>query len=324
MTASDSQREVKLFSGRSNPALAQRISASVGKELGQITIKNFSDGEIWVKYEENIRGTDVFLIQSTNAPSDNLLELLIMIDAAKRASANRITAVLPYYGYARQDRKDQPRVAITAKLVANLIVEAGADRILAMDMHTPQLQGYFDIPLDHLYAAVIFIEYFKSVMDTSHLVVASPDIGGIHMARSYARRLGTPLVMLDKIRTKHNVCEVTHQLIGDVADKDVLLVDDLVDTGGTLANGAMMLHEKGARSVSVAAAHGILSGAAPEKLQKSMINKCYFTDSVNIPESKMIDKFEILSVAPLLAEGIKRIHKERSISDLFPEKGPIL
>ncbi len=319
-----SLREAKLFSGRSNLPLAAKIAKAFGKELGQITIKNFSDGEIWVKFEENIRGTDVFLIQPTNAPSDNLLELLIMIDAAKRASAYRITAVIPYFGYARQDRKDQPRVSITAKLVADLIEQTGADRILVMDLHTPQIQGYFNIPVDHLYGSGIFVDHFKKSMHLGNVVVASPDIGGIHMARSYARRLNTSLVMLDKIRTKHNLCEVSHQLIGDVAGKDVLLVDDLVDTGGTLCKGAQLLHEKGAKHIYVAATHGILSGQASTNLQESNITRLYFSDSVEVREDKKAAKFEFLSVAPLLAEGIKRIHEERSISDLFPEKGPIL
>jgi len=317
-------REAKLFSGRSNLELAERIAQAFGQPLGQITIKNFSDGEIWVKFEENIRGTDVFLIQPTNAPSDTLMELLIMIDAAKRASAYRITAVIPYFGYARQDRKDQPRVSISAKLVADIIAKAGADRILTMDLHTPQLQGFFDIPVDHLYGSGIFVEHFKKNMDLRNLVVASPDIGGIHMARSYARRLNTSLVMLDKIRTTHNFCQVSHQLIGDVKDRDVLLVDDLVDTGGTLVNGASVLHEKGAQNVYVAATHAILSGEAAKNLQGSAITRLFFTDTVQVQEFKKMKKFEFLSVAPLLADGIKRIHEERSISDLFPEKGPIL
>jgi ribose-phosphate pyrophosphokinase len=323
-SSSKTLREAKLFSGRSNPVLADTIAQAFGQSLGLITIKNFSDGEIWVKFEENIRGTDVFLIQSTNAPSDNLMELLIMIDAAKRASAYRITAVIPYFGYARQDRKDQPRVSITAKLVADLLSKAGADRILTMDLHTPQLQGFFNIPVDHLYASGIFVEHFKAHMDLSRLVVASPDIGGIHMARSYARRLNAALVTLDKTRTKHNDCIVSHQLIGDVTDKDVLLVDDVVDTGGTLCNGAIVLQDKGAKNIYVAATHSILSGRAAERLQTSAITQLFFTDSVEIQERQKKDKFKFLSVAPLLAEGIKRIHEERSISDLFPEKGPIL
>jgi len=315
------RREVKIFAGRSNPELAQKISKQFGKELGEVTIKNFSDGEIWVKYEENIRGTDVFIIQSTNAPAENLVELLIMLDAAKRASAARITAVIPYFGYARQDRKDQPRVAITAKLVANLITQAGADRVLTMDLHTPQIQGFFDIPFDHLYAATVFIDYIKK-LNIPNLVVASPDIGGIHLARSYARRLATNLVMLDKKRVKHNISQVT-QLIGDVENKNVLLVDDIVDTAGTLVNGVNILKEKGANDIYVACTHAILSDDAVVRIRNAPIKKIFFTDSLIIKD-KSCDKFEILSVAGLLSDAIKRIHEERSISDLFPEKGPIL
>jgi ribose-phosphate pyrophosphokinase len=316
------KKEAKLFSGRSNPKLAERIANSLGKDLGKITIKNFSDGEIWIKYEENIRGTDVFLIQSTNAPSENLLELLIMLDAARRASAWRITAVIPYFGYARQDRKDQPRVSITAKLVANLIAKAGADRVLTMDLHTPQIQGFFDIPMDHLYAASIFVDHVKK-MSIPDLVVASPDIGGVHLARSYARRFGTELVILDKRRLKHNISLVT-RLIGDVKNKNVLLVDDLVDTAGTLVKGAQVLKDNGAENIYVACTHAILSGCASENLQSAPLTKIFFSDSLKISEECFIEKMEILSVSDLLADAIRRIHEERSISDLFPEKGPIL
>jgi ribose-phosphate pyrophosphokinase len=312
-------REAKIFSGRSNPELAQKIAQQFGQSLGSIAIKNFSDGEIWVKYEENIRGTDVFIVQSTNAPAENLLELLIMIDAAKRASAWRITAVLPYFGYARQDRKDQPRVAISAKLVANLITKSGADRILTMDLHTPQIQGFFDIPFDHLYAATIFAEHIKS-MNIGNLVVASPDIGGIHLARAYASRLNCELAMLDKRRTGHNVSKVT-RLIGDVNGKDVLMVDDLVDTGGTLVKGTTVLKEKGAEKIYVACTHGILSADAIERIEKSAIDRIFFTDSVDLSSKCITDKMEIVSVSDLFAEAITRIHEERSISDLFPGKG---
>lgn len=315
-------REIKIFAGRSNHILAERIAQACGLALGSITIKNFADGEIWAKYEENIRGTDVFIIQSTNAPADNLLELLIMLDAARRASAYRTTAVIPYFGYARQDRKDQPRVSISAKLVANLLAEAGADRILTMDLHTPQIQGFFDIPLDHLYAASIFIEHFRK-LKLPDLVIASPDIGGIHLARAYARRLGTELAMLDKRRLKHNVCSITH-LIGDVKNKNVLIVDDLIDTAGTLLNGVKVLKENGAKEIFVACTHPILSGQAVERLQNSAITKIFLADTIFIPDHKKIDKIEFLSVSGLLADAVKRIHEERSISDLFPEKGPIL
>ena len=314
--------DLHLFSGRSNQPLAEKIANSLGIAAGGVDIKNFSDGEIWIKYDENIRGKDVFIIQSTHAPSDNLVELLIMLDAARRASAKRITAVIPYFGYARQDRKDQPRVSITSKLVANLITQAGADRILTMDLHTPQIQGFFDIPLDHLYAASVFIKHMID-LKIPDLVVASPDIGGIRLARSYARRLDTDLVMLDKRRLAHNVSAVT-QLIGDVQDKNILLVDDLVDTGGTLVNGVKVLKEQGAKDIYAACTHAILSDNATQAIKESPITKIFLTDSVNISKSKVEKNMQIISVADLLAEAIKRIHMERSISDLFPEKGPIL
>lgn len=322
MSPLKNNRELKIFSGRSNPNLAKKIASTLGKPLGKITIKNFSDGEIWIKYEENIRGTDVFIVQPTNAPADNLLELLIMLDAAHRASADRVTAVIPYFGYARQDRKDQPRVSISAKLVANLIAETHCDRVLTMDLHAPQIQGFFDIPLDHLYAAAIFIDHFKS-HNIPNLVVVSPDIGGINLARSYARRLGCDLAMLDKRREKHNVCTVTH-LIGNVNGKNVLIVDDIVDTAGTLINGIKVLKENGAQEIYIASTHALLSGEAVHRLQTSPITKIFFTDSLQIPPEKVTDNMEILSVSGLLADAIRRIHEERSISDLFPLKGPLL
>ncbi len=293
----------------------------LNKPLGQVEIKNFSDGELWVKYKENIRGTDVFIIQSTHAPAENLLELLIMIDAARRASASRITAVIPYFGYARQDRKDQPRVAISSKLVANLITKAGANRILTLDLHAPQIQGFFDIPMDHLYAASIFIDYINN-LQLPDLVVASPDIGGIHLARAYASRLSSELAMLNKRRIKHNVCDVT-ELIGDVKGKNVLIVDDIIDTAGTLVNGIKVLRDKGAQNIYVACTHAVLSGNAVELLNKANITKIFMSNSINLPEVKKIDNMQILCLSNLLAEAIKRIHEERSISDLFPQKGPL-
>ncbi len=321
MLKSKSNREIQVFSGRSNPELAQKIANVLGIELGKVTIKNFSDGELWVKYQENIRGTDVFIIQSTNAPSENLLELLIMIDAAKRASASRITAVIPYFGYARQDRKDQPRVSISSKLVANLITKAGADRVLTMDLHAPQIQGFFDIPMDHLYAAAIFIDHFKT-MGIPDLVVASPDIGGIHLARAYASRLSSDLAMLNKRRIKHNVCDVT-ELIGDVNNKNVLIVDDIIDTAGTLVSGVKVLKDKGAKNIYVACTHALLSGDAVEKIENSDITQLYVSNSINLPKSKKMSNMNIVCLSKLLAEAIARIHEERSISDLFPQKGPM-
>ncbi|HPG40356.1 MAG TPA: ribose-phosphate pyrophosphokinase [bacterium] len=321
MVNSSKTPEIKIFSGRSNPGLAEKIASSMNRPLDQVEIKNFSDGEIWVKYKENIRGTDVFIIQPTNAPAENLLELLIMIDAARRASASSITAVIPYFGYARQDRKDQPRVAISSKLVANLLTKAGVNRVLTMDLHAPQIQGFFDIPLDHLYAATIFIDHIKK-QNLPNLVVASPDIGGIHLARAYASRLGSDLVMMNKRRIKHNVCCVT-ELIGDVRDKNVLVVDDMIDTAGTLVNGVKVLKEKGANDIYVACTHALLSGNAVELIKNSEITKIYCSNSTNIPEHKQLDNMEILCISRLFGEAITRIHEERSISDLFPQKGPM-
>jgi len=241
-----------IFAGSSNKPLAEKIADSIGVPLGILESKRFSDGEIWVKYGENIRGRDVFLIQSTNPPSDNLVELLIMLDAAKRASAKRITAVIPYFGYARQDRKDQPRVAITAKLMANLITSAGADRVMTMDLHASQIQGYFDIPMDHLYGSSIFLNYLNNLSD--NLVVVSPDVGGIKIARAYSKMLNSGLIVIDKRRPKDNITEVMN-IIGDVENKDILLVDDLIDTAGTFVNATKALKEKGANRIFGAITH---------------------------------------------------------------------
>ena len=314
--------QAKLFSGRSNPTLAKKIAECLNQPSGKVITKNFSDGEIWVKYEENIRGTDVFIVQSTNAPSDNLMELLIMLDAARRASAYRITAVIPYFGYARQDRKDQPRVSITSKLVANLIVEAGADRVLTLDLHAPQIQGFFDIPFDHLYGASVFVKHISNVIKED-LVVVSPDIGGVHLARAYAGRLNMEMALLNKKRVEHNVCTVT-EFIGDVQNKNVLIVDDLVDTAGTLVKGVQVLKEKGAKCIYVACTHAVLSGVAIERIENSEITKIFFTDSIYVPPDKRTPKMEFLSLASLFADAITRIHGEKSISDLFPQKnGPM-
>ncbi|MBN1996544.1 ribose-phosphate pyrophosphokinase [candidate division KSB1 bacterium] len=315
------KRKLLIFSGRANKRLAQAIAKSTQRKLGDIQIENFSDGEIWIKYNENIRGTDVFLIQPTNSPSENLLELLIMIDAARRASASRITAVIPYFGYARQDRKDQPRVSIGAKLVANLITKAGANRVLTMDLHAPQIQGFFDIPLDHLYAASILIDHLKTNEKIKNLVVVSPDVGSISLAKAYARRLSCELAILNKRRPRPNKCQVT-ELIGRVDGKNALLVDDLVDTAGTLIEGIAALKTQGAKDIYVSCTHAILSGPAIERIQNSKIKKFFLTDTVYIPEKKLLDNMHILSVANQFGEAIKRIHLERSISDLFPVKEP--
>lgn len=308
-----------IFSGNANKKLAEKIADYLERPLGAANISYFSDGEIWVKYNENIRGADVFIIQSTNSPARNMLELLIMIDAARRASAERITAVIPYFGYARQDRKDQPRVSITAKLMANLITTAGANRVLTMDLHAPQIQGFFDIPLDHLYSAIVLCEHYRE-QNVPDLTVVSPDIGGIQMARAYAKRLGAPLALIDKRRPKHNEAEVMN-IIGDVKDRNILIIDDIVDTAGTLSRATKALKEYGARDIFVACTHPILSGPALQRLQEAAIAKMTVTDTVSLPPDKQIDKIEVLTTANLFGEAIKRIHGEESISSLFDKIG---
>ena len=305
--------ELKIFSGRSNRQLAEKICTDAGVPLGKVDIQNFSDGEIWVKYSENIRGDDVYVIQSTHPPAENLIELLILLDAARRASARRVTAVIPYFGYARQDRKDQPRVSITAKLVANLITKAGADRVITMDLHAPQIQGFFDIPLDHLYSSAILTDYFRKKM-VPNLAVASPDVGGIKMARSYAKRLGADLILIDKRRPKANEVEVMN-VIGNVEGKNVLIVDDLIDTGGTFVNAVRALRESGAKQIYGACTHPILSGKAIERLTKSEVKSVIVTDS--IPMRKECAKIEYRSASKLFAEAIIRTHDNKSISSLF-------
>jgi len=304
----------KIFSGSSNRALAEKIAANLGEPLGLVELKRFSDGEIWVKYLENIRGLDVFIIQSTIPPSDNILELLIMIDAAKRSSAKRITAVIPYFGYSRQDRKDQPRVSITAKLVANLITVAGADRVITMDLHAAQIQGFFDIPFDHLYSSSLFSGLFRDV--NKNLVVVSPDIGGIKLARSYAKRLHCGLVVIDKRRPKQNLAEVIH-IIGNVENKDVLLVDDLVDTAGTLVSAIEALKKNGAKNIYSSITHPLLSGPALDRINKSEITKLYVSDTIPFKAGVKTDKISVITASEIFAEAIKRTHFNESISSLF-------
>jgi ribose-phosphate pyrophosphokinase len=308
------QNDYMIFAGSSNLPLAKSISEKIGKSLGEIDLKRFSDGEIWVKYKENIRGRDVFIVQSTNPPAENLIELLIMIDAASRASANTITAVVPYFGYARQDRKDQPRVSITAKLMANLLTVAGADRIITMDLHASQIQGFFDIPFDHLYGSIIFKREINHPKE--NLAVVSPDLGGIKIARSYAKLFDCALVVIDKRRPKQNQVEVVH-IIGDVAGKDVLIVDDLIDTAGTFVGAVESLKKKGAKNIYGAVTHPVLSGEAVERIDKSELLKLYVTDSINNENKKLTDKIEIISSADLFAEAIQRTFENESISSLF-------
>ena len=307
---------LKIFSGRSSRQLAEGISNSLGQPLGKLEIVEFKDGELYVKYEENIRGCDVFIIQSTNPPAKNFLELFLMIDAARRASAKRITAVIPYYGYARQDRKNTPRVALSAKLFANMIIVAGADRVMAMDLHSPQIQGFFDVPFDHLYSSMVLIEHLSKMDFIENAIIMAPDIGGIKMARAYARRLDLDLAVIDKRREKANKSEVMN-IIGDIGGKNVILLDDLVDTAGTLINAADAALEKGAINVYTAAAHPVLSGDAVERLRKSAIKKLIVTDTIPLPDNGNSDILEVVSVAEIFGKAIMAIHEERSISTLF-------
>jgi ribose-phosphate pyrophosphokinase len=305
--------DLKIFSGRANHPLGEKIAKAAGIPVGRLDIKNFSDGEIWAKFSDNIRGDDVFIVQSTQPPSDNLLELLILIDAARRASARRITAVIPYFGYARQDRKDQPRVSVTAKLIANLITEAGADRVITMDLHAAQIQGFFDIPLDHLYASAVFSDYFR-LKKIPNLAVVSPDVGGLKIARSYARRLEAELILIDKRRPKPNVAEVVN-IIGNANGKNVLIIDDLIDTGGTFVNAVKALRDNGAQEIYGACTHPILSGTAIDRINASELTSLVVTDSVPLKISS--PKIEVRSVAKIFAEAIVRTHNNQSISSLF-------
>jgi len=308
--------EMLIFSGNSNRGLAEEICKVLGKKLSPATVGRFSEGEINTKIKQDVRGRDVFIIQPTSPPvNDNLMELLIMIDALRRASARRITAVLPYYGYARQDRKDQPRVPITAKLVANIITGAGADRVLTIDLHAGQIQGFFDIPLDNLYAINVFADYFleKKMKDR---VVVSPDVGGIKMARAYAKRLKAGLAIVDKRRINDKDTEVMH-IMGEVKGKNAIIVDDIVATAGSLVEAASALKKAGAKSVYAAIAHPILSGPAIERIKNSEIEELVVTNTIAVDKKKTISKIKVLSIATLLGEAIIRIHKERSISSLF-------
>lgn len=308
-----SANDFLVFAGSSNLPLATKIVNEIGISMGSLEVKRFSDGEIWVKYGENIRGREVFLIQSTNPPAENILELLIMIDAAKRASAKKITAVIPYFGYARQDRKDQPRVSITAKMMANLIAVAGADRVMTMDLHASQIQGFFDIPVDHLYGSSIFLNQLNDLSD--NLAVVSPDVGGIKIARAYAKMLHSGLIVIDKRRPKQNTAEIMN-IIGEVEGKDILLVDDLIDTAGTFVGATKALKEKGARRIFGAVTHPLLSGPAFDRINNCELDTLFVTDTINFDQSHS-GKIKILSAAPLFAEAIIRTYNNESISSLF-------
>jgi ribose-phosphate pyrophosphokinase len=304
----------KLFAGRAHPSLAAAIAGEIGVPLGQADLGNFSDGEIYIQIEENIRGEDVFIIQPTRAPADTLLELLLMLDACRRASARRVTAVIPYYGYARQDRKDRPRVSIAAKLTANVIAAAGADRVLTMDLHSGQIQGFFDIPMDHLYAAPVLVNHLLA-KNLPNLVVVAPDIGSVKMARAYAKRLSSGLAIVDKRRPRPNMSEVM-DVIGEVEGRNVAIVDDMVDTAGTLCNAAVALKEEGALDIYAACTHGILSGKALERIAASPIKELIVTDTVPFRGEKP-KNITVLSIAHILASAILCIHREESVSSLF-------
>ena len=315
MTTEKKLGNLKLFTGNANPELAREIAEYIGTKLGDAQVKHFSDGEISIMIDESVRGDDVYIIQPTCTPvNDNMMELLIMIDAVRRASAKRITAVLPYYGYARQDRKSRGREPITAKLVANLITQAGARRVLAMDLHAQQIQGFFDIPLDKLMGLPILADYYKH-KDTENLVVVSPDMGGVARARNLAEQIGVPLAIIDKRRPRPNVSEVMN-IIGDIEGKEVILVDDMIDTAGTITNGAQALIDRGAKCVDACCTHAVLSGPAIERIEKSPIQELVTTNTIPLGDKKC-DKIKVLSVAPVIGEAILRIHNDRSVSDLF-------
>ena len=312
-------RELKVFAGTSNILLAKQLAAVLDRPIAKAEVGRFSDGEISVEIGENVRGCDCFIVQSTCPPAnDHLMELLIMCDAMRRASAGSITAVVPYYGYGRQDRKVAPRTPITAKLIADLMETAGATRVVSMDMHAGQIQGFFNVPFDHLYASPVFLEHIrKNFPDTNELVMVSPDAGGVERARAYSKRLGTPLAIVDKRRLKANVAEVMH-LIGDVAGKDAILLDDMVDTAGTLAQAAAALKEKGARRVFAYAVHPVLSGPAISRIKDSVLESLITTDTIPLSKAAAeCGKIKVLGTAKLFGEAIRRIHDGSSLSSLF-------
>ena len=308
---------MKVFSGRSNIKLAEGICNSLEIPLGDVTIKDFSDGEIYVAFQENIRNEDVFIIQSTNPPSNNLIELLLMLDAAKRASARQVIAVIPYFGYARQDRKDSPRVPISSRLMLDMISAAGIDRIMTMDLHSPQIQGFVNIPFDHLYSRIVLLDHVKKMNLNEHNgVVLSPDIGSAPMSQSYAKKLGIGFALIDKRRTGHNKAEVAN-LIGELKNKHAIIIDDMIDTAGTISNAANLAMEQGAQSVTAMATHPVLSGPAIDRLSDSALSKIIVCDTINLNKEKIFNKLEIISVANVFAEAIQHIVDGTSLSSMF-------
>ena len=310
-------KTLKIFSGRSNPSLAKDIANTLSRELGKISIRTFADGEIWVKYEENIRGCDVFIIQSTNGPSENIMELALMIDAAVRASADTVTVVIPYFGYGRQDRKDQPRVPISSRVIVDILTAMGTNRIITLDLHSTQIQGFAKIPFDNLYSrSVILNAIGDESFNPKSSVVLAPDIGSVKMSQGYAKNLGMHFALIDKRRFAPNQAEISH-LIGDLKNLDVLIIDDMIDTAGTLINAASAAHEQGAKSVTAIATHGVLSDPAIDRLKKSKINKIIITDTISIPKHKLFNKLKIMSVSGIFGQAVNRVHNGESVSALF-------
>ena len=311
------KRERKIFSGRSNPELAKKIAISADCQLGDISIKTFSDGEIWVKYEENVRGQDVFIIQSTNGPSENIIELALMTDAAVRASASTVNIIMPYFGYGRQDRKDQPRVPISSRVMIDIITSMGADRIVTMDLHSTQIQGFAKIPFDHLYSRMVLMKAISDLgLDPKRSVVLAPDVGSAAISQAYAKRLKMHFALIDKRRFAPNQAKVSH-LIGDLGSKDVLIIDDMIDTAGTTVGAANAAMEKGAKSVTAIATHGVLSGPATERLKSAPIKNLVVTDTIQIPKEKILSNMKIITVADVFGAAINRIHNGESVSALF-------
>jgi len=308
---------LKIFSGRSNIDLATDIAKSLKQDLGSISIRTFSDGELWVKYEENIRGCDVFIIQSTNGPSENIIELALMVDAAVRASADTVTVVIPYFGYGRQDRKDQPRVPISSRVIIDILTAMGADRIITLDLHSTQIQGFAKIPFDNLYSrAVLFNAIKNENLEPSTSTVLAPDVGSVKMSQGYAKNLGMHFALIDKRRFAPNQAEVNH-LIGELKGMDVLIIDDMIDTAGTIVNAAKEALDEGAKSVTVVATHGVLSGPAIERLKTASIKRIILTDTISIPPEKRLDQMKIVSVANIFGEAVNRVHNGESVSALF-------
>ena len=310
-----SRSQMLLMSGSANRPLAEEVAAHLGQPLCAVTIRRFADGELFVKIDENVRGRDVYIIQPTNPPAENMMELLLLMDAAKRASAARVTAVIPYFGYARQDRKDQPRVAISAKLMANMVSMAGADRVLAMDFHQHQLQGFFDLPVDHLYAAPVLVNHYrqKSLRD---LVIVAPDVGSAKMARGFAKRLNASLAIIDKRRPSANVAEVLN-VVGDVKGRDCIIPDDMIDTAGTMAEAVNALKRLGAEDVYCCATHALLSGPAVQRLEASPVKEVAVTNTIALPAERRFDRLRVLSIAGLLSKAIGYTHSDQSVSSLF-------